>query len=86
MRWRASSRSRATSSAARRVSDADDGSRSTNGAGERLEALAKTTRKPVAWVVETLSYADFGLLLELHATRTLAEQPKGDGGESGGAA
>ena len=53
-------------------------------AGERLEALAKTTQPPVAWVVETLSYAALGVVLELHATRVLAEQPKGEGAGNGG--
>lgn len=52
-------------------------------AGARLEALAKLTRRPVPWVVETLSYADMAVVLECHAARTLGEQPgEGTGGGS----
>ncbi len=48
-----------------------------DGAGERLEALAKLTRRSVPEVIDTLSHADMRIMLECEAARAVAAQPKG---------
>ncbi len=52
----------------------------------RLEALAKLTRRSVPEVIDTLSHADMGIMLECEAARAVAAravaaQPKGGKGE-----
>ena len=41
----------------------------------RLEALARKVHRPSADIMATLSYADYDVLLELHAKRAVAERP-----------
>ena len=42
----------------------------------RLEDLARSVHRPIADIVATLSYADYDVLLELHARRAVAERPQ----------
>ena len=41
----------------------------------RLEGLARKVQRPIADIVATLSYANYDVLLELHAKRAVAERP-----------
>ena len=40
-----------------------------------VEALARKVHRPSADIMATLSYADYDVLLELHAKRAVAERP-----------